>query len=130
MEQRGQVNCYEPWGWHGGIGSEVYVINLAAGVTPFMHLFDGREYSSLCYRLRRPVRVTVAQGHYRPRPEEFATLAPDVQEHVLNGGLLSAPLAVATERQLSTDPVEADWDFERFQGWCQKVYGRRLRSHP
>lgn len=125
MEKRGQINAYEPWKRYGE--KEVYTINLADGVTSFIHFFEGKEFASIMYRLRRPVLVTVTRGWYRPSPEEFSILIPDVREHVLNAGLLCADLATAIGRQMKNDPVLSEWDYETFQEWCAQVYGARLK---
>lgn len=121
MEQRGAVNEYRPY---KAAGEPIFVINLSSGVTPFIHFFNGAEYCSGCYRLTRPQSVTVAAAHYRPTKEEFDRLKKDLQDYVLNGGLLCEPLEQA--RPLAGDPVGADWDYERFQEWCKNYYGRRL----
>lgn len=125
MEKRGQVNCYEPWKW---FGKEVYTINLANGVTPFMLILGDKEYQSLCYRLRKPVLLEVTIGWYRPTASELSAFPRDMQDHFLNGGLHPAPLQEAISRQLIIDPVRPDWNFEAFQAWCLDVYGRRLSS--
>ena len=126
MEKRGQVNCYEPYKWFGGQQADIYSVNLADGVTPFMLFLGGKEYSSLCYRLRKPVLLTIRLGWYRPGRDEFNGLSKDVQDHILNGGLLHAPLSDAASRQLPEDPVRSTWEHEAFQAWCLETYGRRL----
>jgi hypothetical protein len=123
MERRGLINAYTPY---KARGEAVFTVNLADGTTPFMAFFHGVEYNSNCYRLPRPQRAGVAFAWYRPGKEVFESLPAGSQSHVLHGGLLSAPLADALARQMREDPVEADWDFERFQKFCLLAYGRRL----
>lgn len=123
MENVGQINCYEPVGFGR---KPVYIINLNTGVTPFIHFFDGHEYRSMCYRLRQPVLVTVEFAHYRPMRAEFDLLDKDVQDHVLNAGLLSGKLFDV--RPLTNDPVSSEWEYEQFQEWALSYYGRRLGS--
>lgn len=122
MEKRGQINAYQPYKWQG---KPVFTINLADGVTPFMNFWDGKEYSSSCYRLAGPVAVTVTHGSYRPHRQHFVSVDASMQDHVLNGGLLCDPLALAVDRQLLNDDVDASWDYERFQAWCLEHYGKR-----
>ncbi len=122
MEQRGKVNVYAPYKW---TGEAVFTVNLANGVTPFMLLLDGKEYSSNFYRLGHPTAVTITHAWYRVRRQEFDSLDESVQGHVLNGGLLHAPIAESW-RQLEGDPVVCSWDAETFYEWTRKVYGRRL----
>lgn len=142
MEARGAINQYTP---HArGImtpnpngpgvilrrgdppaGEPVFTINLAAGTTPFIRAFHDVECASQCYRLSAPRSVSVAFANFRPTRAEFDTLNGYVQDHVLNGGLLCLPLAEAVAKQLPDDPVQTDWDYERFQEWCQSYYGRR-----
>lgn len=126
MEKRGQINTYEPWKRFGE--KEVYTINLTDGVTPFMAFFNGKEFNSLMYRLRKPVLVTVTHAWYRPGLTEFSALTSDVKNHVLNAGLLCAELSEAVTRQIQSDPVRFDWDYKRFQAWCLEVYLQRLPS--
>ncbi len=127
MEKRGQINCYEAQGF-GCDPKEIYTINLACGVTPLVHFFGGKEYASMCYRLRKPVLVTVTHANYRPKKQEFDFLDAGAQEHVLNSGLLCAELVVAIKLQYEFDTVELHWDYEKFQKWCLEMYGRRLST--
>lgn len=120
MELRGKVNCYEPVGFGR---KEVYVINLSTGVTPFIHFFDKHEHRSLCYRLRKPVLVTVTHAHYRPTKVEFEDLTPEMQDHILNGGLCLAELEKANP--LPDDQTDIEWDYDQFQEFCEKIYGKR-----
>lgn len=122
MEALGAVNAYAPYRWRG---PALWTVNLAAGVTPFIHLWRGREYVSALYCVGVGTgRLTVTHAHYRPARDEFDALPPDVQDHVLNGGLLLAELREA--RQLPDDPVKEEWPYESFQTWCLAYYGRRL----
>ena len=123
MEARGKVNCYEPV----SLGKDVYVVNLSAGVTPFIRHFNDLEYGSVCYNLRRPVSVTITHANYRPTKEEFDTLDAYSKDHVLNGGLLCAELTKA--RPLPDDPVDPTWSFDRFLAFCETTYGVR-RPRP
>lgn len=127
MEKVGAVNRYTPY---KAQGPAVWTINLANGTTPFMHFFDGREFSSSCYRIgsfNRPSLV-ITHAHYRPTREEFDKLDQDVKRHVLNGGLLCVEIEKA--KQLPDDPVQVDWQYEQFQIWCAGYYGCRLGSQP
>lgn len=127
MESRGAVNEYVPCDRDPRVGyTHVFTINLAAGVTPFMLTVDGKQYTSFCYRLASRV-ATVTRAWYRPTASQFASFANAwLRDHVLNGGLLEAPLTEAMQLQLAGDPVSPDWDYERFQAWCLETYGRRL----
>lgn len=122
MEALGAVNAYR----RADLPTATRLtINLAVGVTPFIHVWDGHEYASNFYALPpRTGKVTVRYGHYRPAREEFGRLERALQDHVLNGGLLCAELHEA--RQLPADPVRRDWDYENLQAWCLGYYGRRL----
>lgn len=145
MEKKGAINQYMPYA--GGElryseqakghlyvpnrrppGDPVFTINLAAGVTPFIRHFGGKEYASQCYRLTAAPVVTYA--NYRPHSTKFNTLDEWSQEHVLNGGLLCDPLDEAIAHQLGQDPVEPGWEYEQFQAWCLSYYGRRLPPAP
>jgi hypothetical protein len=146
MEKKGAVNQYVPH-TRGELVAEggvtvlrrpersaisvfppVFTVNLAAGTTPFISRFHGREYSSQCYRPTAPPVVT--HGWYRPRLAEFDKLEDGSQEHVLNGGLLIAEVLDAAGRQLDADPVGHEWEYERFQAFCLETYGRRLGPLP
>ena len=125
MERRGQVNQYEPYPPDAETKLKpVFTINLADGVTPFMKLFHGKEFSSQCYRLSA-VRCVVTHGWYRPQADYFGYLDEHTQDHVLNGGLCLADLDAAIRFQLPDDPVREDWSYEKFQHWCLSYYGRR-----
>lgn len=139
MELRGKVNCYDPAAVSGTreykvlmMKPRIFIINLSTGVTPFIHFIEGREYTSRCYNLSGCSMVTVTHAHYRPTKEEFDTLSPDMQDHVMNGGMCIAELTKA--KPLPDDPVEAAWEYEVFQQWCLKTYGKRRpvgdRSDP
>ena len=104
-------------------GKPVFTINLAAGTTPFVRHFDGREYASQFYRLTAVPVVTHA--NYRPTREEFDALDEWSQDHVLNGGLLCAPLDEAIRKQLPGDRRGPETEYEQFQAWCLEYYGRR-----
>jgi hypothetical protein len=125
MEAIGKVNAYEPVKFGR---KEVYIINLSTGVTPFVRFFDGEEYRSLFYRLRKPVLVTVTHAAYRPTRAEFDTLAPEMQKHVLNGGLCLSELAKA--KPLPDDPTTPEIKYETLQAWCLTIYGQRLGPVP
>ncbi len=127
MEARGQVNCYEPYKGHHGIKKVFYTINLAAGTTPFMKMFDGIECNSLCYRLRDPRIVSITHAWYRPSPTVFKRLDEGWHDHILNGGLHCAELPIAIISQMIDDPVTPDWEYERFQEFLLKMYGKRRR---
>ncbi len=120
MERIGQVNTYE-----NATHKPIEIINLANGTTPFIHVFEGVEYMSSFYRVRGKT-VTVTQGHYRPKKDEFDLMKPDEQEHILNAGLWVGPLYSACWHQLVDDPVQPGWDFEKFQEWALGYYGKRL----
>lgn len=131
METKGQINRYTPY---RGTGRAHFTINLANGTTPFLKHFDGVECNSECYRFEVPTqRVRVQYAWYRPTMSEFEFLDRWGQDHVLNGGLLCGELTTAVDRQLPDDPVQADWDYEKFQVWCLETYGKRrgpLESPP
>ncbi len=122
MEARGAVNCYEAAEF-GVNPKEIYVINLSQGVTPFISFFGGKEYRSLCYRLRNVVKLTVTHAHYRPTKEEFDTLSDGMKDHVLNGGLCLSELEKA--RPLPDDPRVEKETYDQFQDFCEKTYGMR-----
>ncbi len=126
MESKGQINRYIPY--RQSRGPSVFTINLTNGVTPFMAHFDGREYNSNFYRLGAVSQITVSQGWYRPKREEFDKAERSVQEHVLRGGLLHEELTEAIARQLPRDMVDAIGDFEATQELFRVYYGRRLPS--
>lgn len=126
MEQRGRINIYEKYDT-SDYEDPVYTINLANGVTPFIAFFAGKEFVSRMYRLHGCTGISVRQAWYRPTQPEFHSLNESAQAHVLNAGLLCAPLVLAVTRQLPDDPVMHEWDYERFQEWCLTAYGRRLR---
>ena len=119
MEALGRVNCYRTV----DLKQSRLFINMSCGVTPFIHFIDGVEYRSEFYR-NTLTSIKVEFAHYRPQLSEFMLLSPSVQEHVLNGGLINAPLGDAVP--LRPDPVEENWEYERFQEWCLSYYGRRL----
>ena len=123
MELKGQINGYERKDF--GTGRQVfYTLNLATGVTPFVKTIEGLVCQSLCYNLRDPRRMNVQHAWYRPAREEFDELHVEIQDHVLNGGLLLARLG---ERAgLKDDPTVHTVEFETFQAWCLEYYGRRL----
>lgn len=125
MEAIGKINAYKPVKF--GI-KEVYTVNLSTGVTPFVRFFGGEEFRSLVYRLRKPVLVTVSHAAYRPTVEEFDMLSPEMQKHVLNGGLCCCELSKA--RPMPDDPTTPDIKYEAFQEWCLKTYGQRLGTVP
>lgn len=125
MESRGQINCYEPYKGYHGIAKVFYTINLATGTTPFMKFIDGIECASTCYRLRKPVIVNVTHAWYRPTKEGFDGLEA-WQDHVLNGGLVFDVLDSAIAKQLKDDPVQKEWDYEKFQSFVLNLYGKRL----
>lgn len=133
MENRGQVNRYVPYKWSGG---SICTINLAAGTTPFILFEGGREYCSAVYvldqfePLGQKLRVKVTLGWYRPGRPEFDAKSKDLQDHVLNGGLLHLPLADAVAHQLAKDPVDPSWEYEQFQQWAEIAFGRRFPSKP
>ena len=129
MEARGQVNCYEPFPYKKD-GKRFYTINLAAGTTPFVKMFDGIHCQSICYHLRNPPAVTVGHAWYRPRPLYLENLDDESADHVLNGGLLCAELSVAIASQLPEDAVDPKWSYEQFQAFALKTYGRRLPPNP
>lgn len=138
MEAKGLVNQYEskPVSKIGpNVGTEkvamhcmrveihrVFTLNLAAGTTPFCTFVGGREYFSNFYQVTVS-RARVEYVWYRPDRAEFGALGLEVQDHVLNGGLLSAPLGHGT---LADDPTVPEVEYEDFQIWCLSVYGRRL----
>jgi hypothetical protein len=135
MENRGAVNQYtlrpkiNPRS--GGIevkevrdfSRSVFTVNLACGVTPFCHFVNGQEYNSLCYRIEAK-SVNVTQAWYRPKRDEFEKMTPDLQEHILNGGLTVAILREAILRQLPGDPVEPSWNKTDFDRFALMAYGR------
>lgn len=124
MENIGQVNCYSPYP-SGPATKRRFVVNLSNGTTPFIHVWDGEEYSSSCYSLKGiGPALKITRAHYRPCKNEFDALSVEMQDHVLNGGLLDKPIGEA--RPLPDDPVMSDWDYERFQEFALSVYGRRL----
>ena len=137
MEKRGAINRYVPYNKTDRMRLPcVYIINLAHGVTPFIHMFDpadlGRkelttriEYCSDLYRLDVKGNILVTHGHYRPGREEFDKLEISMQEHVLNGGLLCAKLETAIINQLPGDKDIGD-DFQKFQVFCLMTYGKTL----
>lgn len=128
MELRGQINCYKPHLRRFSFTTEFFTINLAAGATPFVSFFGDNniECYSEHYNLGSPKRANVQHAWYRPTAEAFAKLEPNVQEHVLNGGLTKATLAEAITLQLPNDTVEQSWDYEQFQTFALKTYGQRL----
>ena len=132
MENRGAVNQYVPYKW---AGESIFTINLSAGVTPAFHFFQGREYSSCCYRLSGVGKIDIAHAWYRPKRVIFDKLSVDVQNHVLNGGLNIdlLEIAMACILPFSLDAVCIDMlrnnNYEEFQKWCLDVYGRRLTTH-
>lgn len=116
MENKGAVNRYSTQ------TTDIFTINLHAGVTPMFLTYAGKRYSSCCYCLRVN-RIDVTHVWYRPVPEEFAKLDVSSKRHVLNGGLLFGPLGV---NGINDDPTMPDVDYETFQKWCEQVYGERL----
>ncbi len=91
-----------------GVTTHVFVtVNLACGTTPFATVFDcdGDKYkaTSCCYNLPFH-KATATYGFYRPDRIEFMGLDEDTKRHVLLGGLLHAPLAVAISRQCWMNP--------------------------
>ncbi len=123
MEAKGRINQYNAY--ESGLERK-FTINLATGTTPFIKHFDGVEYASQCYRLTQVPVVTHAW--YRPTREEFDKLSKWEQDHVLNGGLCFGELTKV--QTLQDDPTEVTTDYETFQEFCLKYYGRRLLPMP
>lgn len=120
MELKGRVNQY-----HNRLhANSVYTLNLAFGVTPFVIVVDGREYQSQMYQITGG-GIQIERVFYRPASEEFHEAERSVKDHILNGGLLLAPLGKQT---LANDPTTLDTDFKQFQKWCQTVYGEQIRN--
>jgi len=115
MEKLGAINCYVKG------NRQTHTICLAVGTTPFMCKFG----NSQGYVLRPAIQMCLVEiGWYRPCREEFDKLPEWEREHVLNGGLLYAPLAEATARQLPDDPVKVEWEGEEWRAWARLYYGR------
>lgn len=130
MELKGMINQYIPYLGKASKtvsvkGKSIFTINLANGVTPFIIFFDEVEYASNLYQLTEKPIVSFAW--YRPMRVEFDTLSKEMQDHILNGGLLINKLNLT--QQLLVDPVEPDWEFDEFQTWCKEYYGRRLNGN-
>jgi hypothetical protein len=122
MEAKGKVNQYVS----GKGGQHVHTLNLSAGTTPFVAMFDGQEYTSSFYRLTAAPAITIRWVWYRPRPEEFAKLDLCVQEHVLCGGLNSGELGKA--RPLEDDPADPKWSLEQWNAFAKKTYGQQAKA--
>lgn len=122
MELKGAINMYEV-----AENPPKFTINLAHGVTPFMKSFDGVTRQSAFYRLRPGITIyRVTHAWYRPGREEFDALDKPNQDHVLNGGLLFAPLGEATQKQTPHDRVCEGMATEAFRVFCADFYGRSL----
>lgn len=131
MEKRGQVNLYV---CQTTCKRRAATINLSTGVTPFSMPCDNPRcdgwMASSMYRLPAG-EYTVRYAYYRPRYDEFVELLVDVQEHVLEGGLISAPLASA--RPLADDPNVDVWldpsirDVDRWLSYVAAAYKPRLK---
>lgn len=125
MEKRGQVNCYVKYKGRPGIDPVFFTINLAAGVTPFMAIINGIECNSTMYRFDPIRRLNITEAWYRPAVAEYNSMPKELQDHILSGGLVHKPIAVAITNSLMSDPVEDSWEHERFQAFVLETYGRK-----
>lgn len=150
MEKRGAVNFYTYYNAipvngakkqkPSGLPEWFAVINLASGVTPFMHVlgdFSKPEacghYASHMYRFpavytrtlfeRKPKGsipdLIVTHAHYRPYKAEFLTLDNETQKHVLQGGLL---FGVLGKCQSVNNPEEAKKNEISLLEWIRDYY--------
>lgn len=124
MEAKGAINQYVPYK-NSRTGKIWYSVNLANGVTAFMKMIEGVECNSCCYRLDpRPAKIIVTLAWYRPTRAEFDAMIPEWHHHILNGGLDFGEIGKV--QTMPDDPVECDWEYEKFQEWCLSYYGKRL----
>ena len=78
-------------------------------------------------KLPSEANLRVERAFYRPCREEFLTLDSEIQEHVLNGGLIHSPFfPIPISLQEEVDP-NIDW--EDFQLLCLKWYNTRLKNN-
>lgn len=124
MEKIGQINSY----YCKDCRRDTYTINLHNGTTPFCIICPvcrGLDCFSSFYNLRIDGKININECFYRPVPEDFDKLDWYAREHVLNGGLLHAPIGTV---KIVPDKVDEKLTIEQFNALMEKTYKCSLKK--
>jgi DNA-directed RNA polymerase subunit RPC12/RpoP len=141
VEKIGQVNRYVC----RSCRRATWTVNLNSGTTPFgirCPACGTDDSLSSIYRVGRAVYdlggVTVTHGFYRPTPGRLAELNAELQarfpdagpdgwdDHVLNGGLVLAPLGECRPVPEPEPPYPEHDGHAVFRAFILRLYGRAL----
>lgn len=132
-ERLGMVNEYQARNARGELTHLFHTTNLACGTTPvtarFMAAgvmsFDPVPVTAVSTFYRLKVKVVQANfAFYRPGSAEFADLDDAQRHHVLNCGLLLAPIRLAVAKQAPHDTLGENFTYEEWVRFCEFTYGR------
>jgi hypothetical protein len=117
VEAKGRINTYTC----ERCGVTRFTVNLNAGVTPFMARICGcgGMAQSGFYRQPLPRNQQPEYAWYRPQPEEFANLDPDVQAHIFNGGLIKS---LHQDAKPLEDEVTPAWSYHQWREFAERTY--------
>ena len=117
MQVKGTVNCYTII--DGNEPSEIYTMNINAGVTPFKIGIEGKTYTSRFCNIPKNRGVNISYVFYRPGFSEFQLLPLNTKLYILQGGLIYSPL----KDTYFSDTIHEKMTKEELRIALSKLYG-------